>query len=329
MNGRGMRYFVTGATGFIGGHLARQLVSADHDVVALVRELGRAPDLDELGVELVVGDLLDRETIRAALDGVDGVFHVAGWYKVGVPDRSEAEAVNVHGTRTVLEAAHQTGVPKIVYTSTLAVLGDTGGRVVEGDPRHEGPWVAEYDRTKWLAHYEVALPMIEEGLPLVIVLPGYVYGPGDPSNVGVVLREYLRRRLPVKPAHGACWSHVEDSAHGHILAMEHGRIGVSYALAGECRYWAEVLDIARELTGIRPPRVTLPPLAARISAALLKPLSAVIPLPRMYHPETLGFAAGITYFADDTRARRDLGWTPRPLSVGLAQTLEAERASTD
>lgn len=324
-----MRYFVTGATGFIGGHLARQLVAAGHDVVALVRSLGSAPELDELGVELVVGDILERETVRAAMDGVDGAFHLAAWYKVGAHDSSAAEAVNVRGTRTVLEAAGEAAVPKIVYTSTMGIFGDTGGRVVDEGYRTDGPWLSEYDRSKWVAHYEVALPLIDQGLPLVIVQPGYVYGPGDRSNVGDVLRDYLRRRLPVKPVQGGCWSHVEDVARGHIQAMELGRPGESYILGGECRLWTEVLAIAEEITGVKPPRIALPPTLARLSSILLKPVAAILPLPQMYHPETLRIAAGTTYFGDDAKARREIGWNPRPLSVGLAQTLQAERAALD
>jgi nucleoside-diphosphate-sugar epimerase len=324
-----MRYFITGATGFIGGHLTRQLVAAGHDVVALVRDLARAADLDALGVELVVGDVLDSQTVRAAMDGADGVFHLAAWYKVGARDSSIAEAINVQGTRNVLEAAGEADVPKIVYTSTAAVFGHTAGQVVDESYRHDGPWLSEYDRTKWLAHYQVALPMAEAGLPLVIVQPALVYGPGDPSNAGDVLRDYLRRRLPVTPVQGLCWSHVEDNAHGHILAMERGRVGESYILSGECRPWNEVLDTAREITGIAPPRFKLPPTLARLSAMLLRPLAAVLPLPAMYHPETLRVAAGTTYYASDAKARREIGWRPRPLSVGLAQTLEAERKALD
>jgi nucleoside-diphosphate-sugar epimerase len=324
-----VRYFVTGGTGFIGGELARQLVAAGHDVVALVRDLGRAVDLAGMGVELVVGDIQDRATVGAAMEGADGAFHLAAWYKVGARDSEAAEAINVRGTRTVLEAAGEAAVPKIVYTSTVAVFGDTSGRVVDESYRRGGPWLTEYDRTKWLAHYEVAVPLAEAGLPLVIVQPGMVYGPGDRSNVGDVLRDYLRRRLPVRPSQGGCWSHVADSARGHILAMERGRLGESYVLSGDCRQWIEVLALAEELTGIRPPRLILPPVVARISAVLMKPVAALLPVPQMYHPETLRVAAGTTYFASDAKARREIGWNPRPLSVGLAQTLDAERAALD
>jgi nucleoside-diphosphate-sugar epimerase len=317
---------VTGATGFIGGHLVRQLVSTGHDVVALVREPTATMDLDALGVELVRGNILDRPSLDRAMAGADGVFHLAAWYRVGAHDRSAAEAINVQGTRNVLEAARDARIDKIVYTSTIGVLGDTGREVVDETYRHDGPWLSEYDRTKWLAHYEVAVPMARAGLPLVIVQPGLVYGPGDHSNLGDVLRDYLRRRLPVKPEQGGCWSHVADSARGHIQAMERGRVGESYILAGECWLWSDVLDLAQEITGVKAPRLTLPPLLARVSALLLKPLAAVVRLPQMYHPETLRIAAGVTYWASDAKARREIGWAPRPLRDGLAETLRAEQA---
>lgn len=320
-----MRYFVTGATGFIGGHLAGQLRAAGHDVVALVRDRTAAGELEAAGVQLAQGDILDPESLRAPMDGADGVFHLAAWYRIGARDRSRAHAINVDGTRNVLEAARDANVPRVLYTSTVGVFGHTGGRPVDESYRMEGPWRSEYDRTKWLAHYEVAVPLAEAGLPLVIVQPGLVYGPGDHSSVGAVLRDYLRRRLPVIPEQGGAWSFVEDTARGHILAMERGRTGETYILGGPCHWWAEVLRMAREITGIRPPRFVLPAPVARIASLLMKPVPAVVPVPATYHPETLRVAAGTTYFADDAKARTEIGWDPRPLRAGLEITLAAER----
>jgi len=319
-----VRYFVTGATGFIGGHVARQPVDAGHDVVALARSPGDAGDLEALGVELAPGDITDPGTLAGPMEGADGVFHIAAWYKVGARQRDRAHATNVDGTRNVLEAARELAIPRIVYTSTVAIYGDTGGREVDESYRMDGPWLSEYDRTKWLAHYEVALPMIRDGLPLIIVQPGIVHGPGDHSNVGTVLRDYVRRRLPVVPKQGGCWTHVEDAARGHLLAMEKGQPGECYNLAGPCMYWEEVLAIAQEITGIRPPRLVLPPWLARLSSVLMKPINALVPLPETYHPETLRVAAGSTYFAHDDQARREIGWDPRPFREGLEATLQAE-----
>lgn len=322
-----MRYFVTGATGFIGGHLVQRLLEAGHEVVALVRTPDRARGLEALGAELAEGDITEPGTLRDPMIGVDGLFHMAAWYKLGARNADEAHTINVDGTRNVLEAARDVDVLKTVYTSTLAVYGDTGGRAVDESYRMDGPWLSEYDRTKWLAHYEVAVPFMERGLPLVIVQPGLVYGPGDHSSVGAVLRDYLRGRLPATPRQGGCWSFVDDIAHGHILAMERGRAGASYNLAGPCLMWEDALEVAESVTGIRPPRFVLPPWLARLSSWLMKPVAAVAPIPPTYHPETLRVAAGCTYFGDDARARRELGWDPRPLRDGLEITLAAEKAA--
>ena len=294
--------------------------------MALVRTPAAALPLEELGAELAEGDITDRGSIEGPMAGVDGVFHLAAWYKVGARNRDRARAINVDGTRNVLEVAGELGVTKIVYTSTVAVYGDTGTPVDEAY-RMDGPWLTEYDRTKWLAHYEVAVPLMEAGLPLVIVQPGIVHGPDDHSNVGAVLRDYLRGRLPVIPRMGGCWSFVEDCARGHLLAMERGQTGRSYNLAGECMYWADVLAVAHEITGIRPPRVVLPPWVARISSWMLRPINHLMPLPATYHPETMRVAAGSAYFASDERARQELDWETRPFTDGLRLTLEAEQAA--
>ena len=161
------------------------------------------------------------------MQGADGVFHIAAWYKTGHPRALElATAVNVGGTRNVLGAMRDLGIRKGVYTSTLAVNSDTHGMLVDETYRYSGPHVSVYDQTKWQAHYEVALPMIAAGLPLVIVQPGVVYGPGDTSALRGVFVSHLRRRLPIVPARTAySWGHIEDTAHAHVEAMEKGRTG--------------------------------------------------------------------------------------------------------
>ena len=320
-----MRYYLTGATGFIGGHVARQLLAGGHDVIALARspEAEPALRLAELGVELVKGDITEPDTLAGTMDGADGVFHIAGWYKLGARNRDMAHAINVDGTRHVLEEAVRAAVPKVVYTSTLAVYGDTGGVPVDESYRTDGPWLSLYDRTKWVAHYEVAEPMAAQGLPLVIVLPGLVYGPGDPSNVGILLRDYLQDRLPALPKQGGCWGHVDDVARGHVLAMEKGVTGESYNLGGPCRLWEEVMPIAEEVTGRKPPPV-IPPWLTRIFSWLMRPVNVVVPLPSTYHPETLRVASGTRYYATSEKARNELDWDTRPLERGLAMTLRVE-----
>ena len=321
------RYFLTGATGFIGGRLARQLVEAGHEVVALVRQPSRAAALQSLGVTVHQGDVTEKESMRTPMTGADGVFHVAGWYQVGVRDTSPGQRVNVEGTRNVLELMRELAIPKGVYTSTLAVFGDTRGRVVDENEYRGGPWLSEYDRTKWVAHYEVALPMIRAGLPLVIVQPGGVYGPGDPSSLGQALRQYLRRKLPMVPRGAAyCWGHVDDTAHGHLLAMERGRAGQSYIIAGPPHSLQDVFELAERITGIPAPRLHVPAALLKGVAAAAGVVERVVPLPETYTAEYLRVAAGVTYLGSSAKAQRELGWAPRGLDEGLRETLRYELA---
>jgi nucleoside-diphosphate-sugar epimerase len=322
-----LKYFVTGATGFIGGRVVRQLVEAGHDVVALVRNPTRAGDLRALGVTLAEGDVTQPGTLRSPMEGADGIFHLAGWYRLGARHAAMNRRVNVEGTRNVLEAMRDVGVPKGVYTSTLAVNSDTHGRVVDETYRFGGPWISEYDHTKWQAHYEVAEPLIAQGLPLVIVQPGVVYGPGDTSAMGETLRQYLRRRLPAVPsAPEFCWAHVDDTARGHLLAMEKGQPGEGYIIAGPRHSLVDALAIAERITGIPAPRLHPPAALFRGAAALAGMVERVVALPEQYSAESLRVMGGVTYLGSNAKARRELGFDPRPLEDGLRDTLDYELA---
>jgi nucleoside-diphosphate-sugar epimerase len=320
-----MRFFVTGATGFIGGRIARQLIGAGHQVVTIARTPSRAQDLVALGVEVHPGDITDASSMRGPMAGADGVFHVAAWYKVGARDKQIAERINVGGTRNVLELMEQLSIPRGVYTSTLAVFSDTRGRLVDESYRHYGPWLSEYDRTKWIAHYQVAEPMIAAGLPLIIVQPGLVYGPGDSGVTHTTLTDYLKRRLPVTPRGTAfCWGHVDDTARGHILAMERGTPGESYIIAGPAHTLTEGLALAQKITGIPAPRLHPSPAMMKGLAAAMRLAGKVVPLPEMLDAETLRVTAGVTYLGSNMRATRELGFRVRPLEEGLRETLDYE-----
>lgn len=318
------KYFVTGATGFIGGEIVKQLVGRGHKVVALVRSPGKSLMLKALGVEIHPGDITDRETLTAPMTGVDGVFHVAAWYKVGVKDPL-ADHINIDGTRNVLQTMRALEIPRGVYTSTVAVFSDTRGVVPDETYRYEGPHLSEYDRTKWIAHYRVALPAIEEGVPLSIVMPGLVYGPGDSSGMRTALVDLLRGRFPMTPARTAfCWAHVEDTARGHILAMERGKPGETYIISGPRHTFEFAFDLAASVGKVRAPLFHPGPHAMRAMAAAMSVVGRLVTLPPALMPEALRVLAGTTYFGSNEKAIRELGFSPRPLEEGMAQTLEHE-----
>ena len=319
-----MTYLVTGATGFVGGYLVRELRRAGHEVRAIVRTRARAGDLKQLGVTLFDGDVTDKGSMRAPMTGVDGVFHVAGWYKIGVRDKSPAGTVNVDGTRNVLELMSELRVPKGVYTSTLAVNSDTHERVVDETYRFNGRHLSVYDDSKARAHH-IAESFIAKGLPLVIVQPGLIYGPGDTSGVRTMLIQYLQRKLPAIPKQSAyAWGHVEDVAHGHVLAMEKGEPGRNYFICGPVHTLEAALDLASEITGIPAPRLRLNPAMLRVASKLVVPFEKILPLPSGYTAEGLRVVAGVTYIGDNSRAKRELGWSVRPLREGLSETLRHE-----
>jgi nucleoside-diphosphate-sugar epimerase len=319
-----MKYFVTGATGFVGGRVVRQLVEAGHQVVAVVRSPEKAQDLATLGVSLHKGDVTEKESMRAPMTGVDGVFHIAGWYKIGVPDKSAGQKINVEGTRNVLGLMQELKIPKGVYTSTLGVNSDTGGKLVDESYRFSGKFLSVYEQTKAEAH-KVAEEFIAQGLPLVIVQPGLIYGPGDTSSVRTTLIQFLKRQLPLMPKGTAfCWAHVDDTARGHILAMEKGVPGQSYFICGLVHTFVEAMQIASEITGIPQPGMQVGPGMMKAMAACMGVIEKVISLPESYTREGLLTIAGVTYIGDNSKAKRELGFNPRPLKVGLRETLEHE-----
>lgn len=313
-----MKYFVTGATGFVGGVLSKKLREARHEVHASVRSPEKAREFLDIGVKLFKGDVTDKESMREAMTGVDGVYHVAGWYKIGVKDKSDGERVNIQGTRNVLELMQELKIPKGVYTSSLVVNSDTKGEMKDESYHFTGQHLSEYDRTKAVAH-EVAKEFIAKGLPLVMVMPGLIYGPGDTSELRTSILDFLNQKLPVLPTQTTfCWAHVDDIIQGHILAMEKGKIGESYIIAGEPYKMTDAFQLASQITGKRAPGV--------VSHKVMKALSVIVKpfdnfLPPTYTSEGLREIAGPTYLGDNSRAKRELGYNPRPLREGWGETL--------
>lgn len=318
-----MKAFVTGGTGFIGRSLVRQLVARGYEVRALVRSEKGAAEMHALGALVVPGDVTDRDSMRAAMRGCDVVFHLAAIYDYSPGALAQCATINVEGTRNVLGLAHELRVPRTVYTSSLAVFGDTHGELPDETYRSDGPFLTEYDRTKWQAHYEVAEPLIRQGAPIIIVMPGAVYGPGDESWMADAMRLFHRGLLPIVPGPESVvtYAYVDDIAEGHILAAEKGRIGQSYILAGPAVPLGEMVDFWAQLTGKRPP-------SARIPARFVAPLAPVagrlqpaFSLPQIFGEEIVRMM-GVTYAGRADKARAELGWKPRPLQTGMLDTFE-------
>jgi len=320
-----MRAFVTGGTGFVGGHVARKLHERGDDVVALVRTPSKATQLRELGCEIVQGDLGDDDVIRKGVVGCDAVFHIAAMYEVGIPESQHAEMydANVKGTERVLDAAVEAGVGKIVYVSTVGVFGDTKGRIVdETFEREPTGFMSYYEETKYFAH-ELAKDRIKKGAPVVIVQPGGIYGPGDPSVIGTLVGMIKRFGLPflVFPEAGFNLVYVEDVAEGIVLAHDNGRVGEAYILGGEIMNMRDALQLISRAAGKRVPKRVLPPALMRMSTPIWPLIARLTGLPP--NAKELMENVGATFYASDAKARRELGYAPRDVDTGLTETLAA------
>jgi dihydroflavonol-4-reductase len=317
-----MRAFLTGGTGFVGGRLVDRLRQRSDDVVALVRSPDKARALSAQGCTLVEGDLESRAAMEEAMRGCESVFHLAADYRVGVRDeaRESMERTNVEGTRNVLDAAHAAGVRKIVYVSTVAVFGNTHGDVVDETYAHPGKsFTSKYEETKWRAHL-VAMEKASAGVPVVLVQPGAIYGPGDTSAMGEQLQQAATGRLPAVafPGLGLNMVHVDDVVAGILAALDQGTPGESYVLGGEITTMRGALEAAAQAAGRKAPRFNVP-------TPVLRALTPVGPLvgKAMGAPpnlrELISSADGVTFWASDDKARSQLGYTPRDLATGMGQ----------
>jgi nucleoside-diphosphate-sugar epimerase len=317
---------VTGGTGFIGSRLVRRLRERGDEVVALVRSREKGSALEAMGAELVEGDLASSDAIRAGLEGADAAYHAAAVYKVGIP-KSEHEAMydaNVRGTERVLDAAFQAGVARIVYVSTINVFGNTGGVVVdESYERPPGDYLSYYDETKYLSH-EVALERIRKGVPIVIVQPGGVYGPGDHSELGNVIDQTRNGKLRALPFGGLGLNlvYVDDVVDGLVLAHDKGAVGESYVLGGEVATMRDLVQKTAELSDRKPPKRDLPSGVIKLAAPAGPVVGKLMGFPPNFR-ELISASDGVTYWAKDDKAREALGYRPRDLATGLRQTLDA------
>jgi nucleoside-diphosphate-sugar epimerase len=323
-----MRVFVTGGTGFIGGHVVSALRARGDDVTCLVRSPEKGQQLTALGCELAEGDLADDSAIRSGMRGADAVIHGAAVYEVGIP-KSEHTAMyeaNVLGTELVLRAALEEKIPKTVYISTVGAFGNTHGQVVDETYEHQGDGhTSYYEETKVQAH-RIAQRMIkDDGLPCVIVQPGGVYGPEDHSALGTQMKQFLAGRMPMIafPDLGMNMVHVDDVATGVLLALDKGEIGEAYVLGGQITTMRELIETLAKVTDRKAPKRAMP-------TPLLKALTPIGPVVGkvMGQPpnlsELISSADGVTFWAKHDKAIEKLGYQPRGLEDGLRDMLAAE-----
>jgi dihydroflavonol-4-reductase len=313
-----MRVFVTGATGCLGRQLIQVLLSHDCEVTALVRTFDRARTLPA-AVRTVAGDVTQPASLRTGMRGAEVVFHTAAWTKIGSKpgEYSLIQRTNVEGTRHVLELAGDLGGPRVVFTSTLEIYGDTGGQVLDeahlpAAPRPE----SEYARSKLRALKEVVEPLQARGLPVIVACPGAIYGPGDSSRRGRLLRRYARRRLPIMVGAETAfsWVHAADVAAGLWLAATRARPGETYFLAGPALTYRQFFAAAERATGLPAPRLWLPASLARALASALRRVRPSL-------AETLRSFSGVTYLARSDKAEHELGWQVRSAEAGLGETV--------
>jgi dihydroflavonol-4-reductase len=315
------RTLVTGATGFIGAHVARLLVARGDEVLVTVRRDSPLGALDGLDVRRVPAHILDRRAVRRAMKGVDRVFHVAGTTNLRAA-RAEVCAVAVEGTRIVLEEALRAEVTRAVYTSSAATIGPArAGRNADETTawragRHAIPYLDAMHEAETLA-----LRMVDRGLALVVVNPAHVLGAGDPGRSSTALvRRFLRREIPAYVEGTLNVVAVQDVARGHLLADERGRVGERYILGNRNFTMTRLFADLGRLSGVQPPALKLPVTAAMALAAAAQRLGQTnLPAPVEVR------AASLNWSFSNRKAKRELGWSTSPHEDCLEETIEYYR----
>jgi dihydroflavonol-4-reductase len=314
---------VTGATGFVGSAVARALLKAGHPVRVLARPTSNRRNLEGLAVEVAEGSLEDPQSLARAVADCRYLFHVAADYRLWVPDPEPMFRANVAGTRTLMLAAAEAGVERIVHTSSVATLGIVPGGVADEDTASRAEdMIGPYKRSKFEAEAAVAELVVERGLPAVIVNPSTPIGPGDikPTPTGRLIVEAARGRMPGYVDTGLNIAHVDDVALGHLLAAEFGQIGRRYILGGENLSLAEILAEVARLTGRRPPAFKIP------CAALLPIAAGAEAIARVTGREPFATLDGVRMskkkmFFATSRAVSELGYASRPARQAIADAV--------
>ncbi|HAM36840.1 MAG TPA: NAD-dependent dehydratase [Elusimicrobia bacterium] len=316
--------FLTGGTGFVGANLARLLIDKKLRVRALARKGSSRRNLDGLDVEIIEGDLLDQDALRAGCAGARYVFHVAADYRIWVPDPSAMRQANIQGTINVIEAAAAAGAERIVYCSSVAAIKPPSARgPVDENSRYGGvdQVIGDYKKSKYLAEC-AALDLAEKGRPVVVVNPAAPIGPWDakPTPTGRILVDFLNGRMPSYVDTGLCVVHVRDVALGHWLAATRGRVAQRYILGGENLTLQQILRALAEISGRPAPRFKTPYAAAYAFAAADTALSRLTGREPRAPLDAVRMAKYFMWY-DSGKAARELGYQPVPARQALADAV--------
>src|SRR6476660_5674056 len=320
-----MLAFVTGATGFVGSHVARGLAAQGADFRLLVRSGSDLRNIQELQSERVVGDLRDAALLKKAVAGCEVVFHVAADYRLWVRDPAQMYRSNVEGTKAVLEAARESKVRRVVYTSSVATMGfQSNGHVAnEESPVSLANMIGPYKRSKFMAE-GIAIAAGRSGMDVVVVNPTTPVGERDikPTPTGRIVVDFLKKKFPAYVDTGLNMVDVRECARGHVAALEKGRSGERYILGGENLTLKQILDKLAAITGLPSPRVRLPYAVALASGVVDTVVTGVV-LRREPRVTLDAVRMGRKkMFVSSAKAEREMGWKAVPVDAALRRAVQ-------
>jgi len=317
-----MTTLVTGAAGFLGSHVARQLVARGEDVRVLMRPSSTNRAIADLSLEYVTGDLRDPASLDRAMKGVQRVYHVAADYRLWARRKQDIYDSNVGGTKNILEAAERAGVEQLIYTSTVATIAvDRPQLPNEFTDAKLEEMIGHYKRSKWMAEQEI-LKAAKAGAPVIVVMPTTPVGPWDwkPTPTGKIILDFLNGKLPGYVETGLNFVGVEECAAGHLLAAEKGKSGERYLLGGENLTLKGMLDILSKVTGLPAPRLKIPHGLALGVAYANTVFSRLIGREPGIPVEGVKIARHMM-FVDCSRAPRELGFKAGPVAAALERAV--------
>src|ERR1700694_3577960 len=317
-----MTTLVTGAAGFLGSHVARQLVARGEDVRVLVRASSSNRAIADLSLEYVTGDLRDQSSLARAMSGIQRVFHVAADYRLWSKNPQDIYDSNVGGTKNLLAAARLAGVQKLVYTSTVATIAvDRPALPNEFTDGKLDEMIGHYKRSKWMAEQE-ALQAAKDGLPVVVAMPTTPVGPWDwkPTPTGKIILDFLNGKMPGYVETGLNFVGVEECASGHLLVAEKGKVGERYLLGGENLTLKQMLDTLAKIPGLRAPMLKIPHGLALGVAYANTAFSRLLGREPGIPIEGVKIARHMM-FVDCSRAKRELGFQAGPVSAALERAV--------